>query len=327
MELRDWVAYPHQVDAKVAAWQQRFPEYVEVEPLRQYTRHKVHGITVTDKRVPPEGKRCHLFFVPHAHEPAGTVACMSFINQLLTGKHLDGCPSTLLRETILRRTVLTFIPDGNPYGRARSPEPYWEGQHFTNEEFMGLVFGTDALYWTRFKRVARWSTREEVPARLGLVYEQINEDEYVEPNRGDPSASLVRLVGRLRETWTYDQVLSLHQTEFEGYEEGENCMIILPERQPELSEERQAYNLQWAQELIEGWAEVGGRPIPLREGRGRGSRVHRQSPVIAWDDLQQAAPMLTVEIQNNSPQTPHERQLLLMEVALWRSVERLLGDG
>ena len=38
MELRDWVAYPHQVDAKVAEWQARFPDLLEVckEYLRIY---------------------------------------------------------------------------------------------------------------------------------------------------------------------------------------------------------------------------------------------------------------------------------------------------
>ena len=325
MELRDWIAYPHQVDAKVAEWQARFPDYLEVSFLHQYTRHKVYALTVTDHRTPPAGKRKHLFFVPHAHEPAGTVACMNFISQLLTGKHLDGCPSTLVREPILEKTVLTFMPDGNPDGRARSPEPYWEGQHFNNTEFMSLVFGLDTLYWETYKRVARWSAKEDVPARLGIVYEQINEYDYVEPNRGDEDASLVKLVRQLCATYTYDQVLNLHQTEFEGYEQGENCFAMLPALQAELPEERQAYNRQWARELHEAWARVGGKPAPIREGGQRGSAIQQQSPVIPWRALQERAPILTIEVQNNSPHTPHERQLLLMDTAIWRSVERLMS--
>lgn len=326
MELRDWIAYPHQVDAKVAEWQARFPQFLEVDLMYQYTRHKVYALTVTDRRLPAEPKRTHLTFVPHAHEPAGTVACMNIISQLLTGKHLDGCPSTLMRESILERALLVFIPDGNPYGRARSPEPYWEGKRFDNTEFMHLVFGIDTLYWETFKRVARWSVKEDVPAYLGIVYEPINEYEYVEPNRGDEEASLVKLVRQLAERYTFDQVLNLHQTEFEGYEGGENCFAMLPALQAELPLEQQETNRQWAQELMDTWTRVGGTPAPLRGGGLPGGVVHRQSPVIPWDDLQRRSPMLTIEIQNNSPITPHEKQLLLMETAIWRSIARLVGS-
>ncbi len=325
MQLRDWVAYPHQVDAKVAEWQTRFPQYLEVDVTEQYTRHKVYTLTVTDRQLPDEPKAKFLCFVPHAHEPAGTVACMNVICQLLTGKHLDGCPSTLRRADILANTVLVFVPDANPYGRSRSPEPYWEGKHFDNTEFMHLVFGIDTLYWEATKRVARWSVKDDPPAYLGIVYEPINEYEYVEPNRGDEAVSLVKIVRRLQARYTFDQVLNLHQTEFDGYVEGENCFAMLPTRQTDLSPARQAYNREWAQELTDAWRRVGGRPSPVRNGGLPGDGVHRQSPVIPWDDLQQRSPMLTIEIQNNSPQTLHEMQLLLMETAISRSIERLMS--
>ena len=297
---------------------------LEAEAMEQYTRHKVWALTVTDKSVSAEGKRKHLFFVPHAHEPAGTVGCMNAVCQLLTGKHLDGCPSTLIRDLVLQNTILTFMPDANPYGRARSPEPYWEGQHYNNTEFMNIVFGTDTLYWENHKRVWRWSARDSVPARLGIVYEQINEHEYVEPNRGDPDCTLVKLVGKLQARYGYDQVLNLHQTEFEGYEGGENCFAILPHLQDELPKELQERNQQWAQELLDAWKAVRGNPIPAHGG-GRQRRVHRQSPVVAWADLERSCPVMTIEIQNNSPKTPHEKQLLLVDAAIWCSVERLLG--
>jgi len=147
MDRRDWICYPHQVDAKVAEWQERFPHLLQAEAMEQYTRHKVWALTVTDRNVPDEGKRKLIAFVPHAHEPAGTVGCMNAVCQLLTGKHLDGCPSTLVRDVLLERTVLTFIPDGNPYGRSRAPEPYWEGQRYSNTDFLHLVFGSDTMYW------------------------------------------------------------------------------------------------------------------------------------------------------------------------------------
>lgn len=324
MDLRDWIAYPHQVEAKVAEWHARFPQYLDVEWLLQYTRHKVYSLTVTDRQTRAEPKRKLLCFVPHAHEPAGTVACMNFISQLLTGKHLDGCPSTLMRDVILEQTLLVFMPDGNPYGRSRSPEPYWEGKHFDNTEFMHLVFGTDTLYWENFKRVACWSVKENVPAYLGIVYEPINEYEYVEPNRGDEAATLVKLVRQQEARYTFDQVLNLHQTEFDGYQEGENCFAMLPALQAELPLEQQETNQQWAHELMKAWERVGGKPAPLRRGGLPESVIHRQTPVIPWSDLQRRSPLLTIEIQNNSPHVPHEMQLLLMETAISSSIARLI---
>ncbi len=323
MELRDWVCYPHQVDAKVAEWRERFPNLLEAEAMEQYTRHKVWALTVTDRSVPTEAKRKHLFFVPHAHEPAGTVGCMNAVCQLLTGKHLDGCPSTLMRDLVLQKTVLTFIPDGNPDGRSRAPEPYWEGQRYNNTEFTCLMFGNSTMYWETFKRVSRWSARDSVPARLGIVYEQISEHEYVEPNRGDPDCTLVKLVNRLQARYGYDQVLNLHQTEFEHFEGGENCFAILPHQQDELPKELQERNVEWAQQLVDAWKAVGGNPIPAH-GRGGSRQVHRQSPYVAWADLERSSSLLTIEIQNNSPKTPHEMQLLLVDAAIWCSVERLM---
>ena len=188
MDRRDWVVYPWQVDAKVAQWQRRFPQYIDVEFVEQYTRHRVYALTATDKSIPADGKRKHLFFVAHATEPVGTAGCMNFINQLLVGKHLDGCPSTLFRERILREAVLTFIPDANPYGSARCPEPFWEGKRYDDDEFSSIVFGIGDLYsgapltpqWGWFKRVKAFSVKAEAPARIGLIYEQVSEYEYVE---------------------------------------------------------------------------------------------------------------------------------------------------
>ena len=101
---------------------------------------------------------------------------------------------------------------------------------------------------------------------------------------------------------------------------------MLPTCQAELPPEQQAYNREWAQELTDAWTRVGGRPAPVRSGGLPGDGIHSQSPVVPWDDLQRRSPMLTIEIQNNSPQTLHERQLLLMETAICRSIERLMSN-
>jgi hypothetical protein len=328
MECGDWLVYPWQVDAQVTRWQERYAQYVSVETLQQYTRHHVHAITVTDRATDAQGKVKLLFFVPHAHEPAGTAACMNFIQQVLSGQHLDGAPSTLMRERILQEALLTFIPDGNPYGRSRCPEPVWEGRRYNNREFINMVFGIGALYsddplkprWERFKRVGHFSVAEEAPARIGLVYEQIGPYEYIEPNRGDPRGTLARLVRQLTTARRYDGVLNLHQTEFEGRAEFQNCMVILPALQSELPRPLQEHNWTLAEAILANWRGVGGHPTPLELREARPEPLHAQSQVAPWAELVRSAPMLTIEIQNNSPQTPAEQQLLLMDTAIWTTI-------
>ncbi|MFH1086335.1 MAG: M14 family zinc carboxypeptidase, partial [Chloroflexota bacterium] len=269
MERADWLVYPWQVDLKVREWLERYPQLVQHQEVEQYTRHKVHALTVTDSEVPADAKRSALFFVPHAHEPAGTAACMNCIQQLLTGHHLDGAPSTLQREAILRQAALTFIPDGNPYGRARCPEPWWDGRRYNNREFINMVFGIGDLYSDdpakprreTFKRVGYFRADVAAPARIGLVYEQIGQWEYIEPNRGDPRGALARLVAQLAAqlapTTRFDLTLNLHQTEFEGAPERENCMVILPALQPDLPRPEQQRNEALAEAVLGAWRGVG----------------------------------------------------------------------
>ena len=334
MDLRDWPVYPWQVGALVAAWQRRFADYLEVESVEQYTRHKAHALTVTDSRAPAESKVGHLFYVPHAHEPAGTAGCLSFVSQLLTGHHLDGAPSTLARADILSSAVLTFIPDANPYGRARCPEPFWEGRRYNNREFINMVFGIGDLHseetekprWERYKRVISFSTEHPTPARIGLVYEQVGEHEYVEPGRYDERSSLVRLIRSLREKREYRQVLSLHQTEFED-SPSDNCMLITPDALPRMPDARQQELLAWAEKVLAGWRMVGGRPSPLDDPlRPRDEEgLHRRQFGGLRAELQRESLYLVAEVQNNSPSTPAEEQLLLVDAAIWSSVEHLLG--
>jgi hypothetical protein len=103
-------------------------------------------------------------------------------------------------------------------------------------------------------------------------------------------------------------------------------MVILPALQHELDSDRQACNLAWSEALNVAWREVGGRPTPVRgDGPSRG-KVQRQSDTVPWAGLQRAGAYLTIEIQNNSPATPAEQQLLLFDTVIWRSIAYLLGD-
>ncbi|NPV08283.1 MAG: hypothetical protein HPY83_10040 [Anaerolineae bacterium] len=319
MKLSDWPAYPHQVDALVRRWREAHPGLISVEALPQYTRHRVYALTVSDGPDDQQDKRGLICAVPHAHEPAATVGILDFVNELLTGQHLDRRPSELDRERILRRCLLTFIPDANPGGRARSPQPYWDGRSLSNNDFLDVAFGIDARTEGRFKRVARWSMLEDVPARLGIVYEQVSEHEYVEPNR-DEGSSLVRLSRAMQARHRYHCQVHLHQTEFDWQgKDPTNCMAILPALQDELPEGLQRQNLALAGRMIEAWREVGGHPLPEPRPFGYGEPA-RGWFVRCWGEVQRRMPDVLVEVQNNNRNTAPVQQMALCSAGIRAAV-------
>ena len=115
-----WLAKPAQTDPKILAWAKQYPNLVTLDSLKTFDGHTAYALTIADRKADGD-KRAILFSQPHAHEPAATAGMMDFLAQLLDGKHLDGRPTDLNREELLRRTILTFIPDGNPDGRAGRP--------------------------------------------------------------------------------------------------------------------------------------------------------------------------------------------------------------
>jgi hypothetical protein len=102
---------------------------VKLREWRQWTGHQVLAISVGN----PDADARLLVTVPHAHEPAGTAACVDVLCQLITGTHLDGTKADLPVETINQRLFITFVPDSNPQGRSRSPERVWDGIRYDNE--------------------------------------------------------------------------------------------------------------------------------------------------------------------------------------------------
>jgi murein tripeptide amidase MpaA len=129
-----WLAKPSQTEPKILEWARNRPELVSLDAQQTLGGHTAYAVTVTDPSVDEKSKKRLVFSQPHANEPAATAGMMDFLAQLLDGRRLDGRPSDLDRTTILRRAVLTFIPDGNPDGRARSPEDWWDGQKHSNEQ-------------------------------------------------------------------------------------------------------------------------------------------------------------------------------------------------
>jgi hypothetical protein len=249
---------------------------------------------------------------------------MDTLNQLLTGRDLAGAPAGFDYRAARERLTLTFNPDANPGGRTWSPCVWWDGSRYSNDEFWTWMRGLDGQTGKMWKRVARWSLRREHPLRRGIVYEQLNEHEFVEPNR-DPGSSLVRLFRRLDARYAYRRSMHLHQTEFASSDR--NCMINLPVLQPELPPPVQEANVEWARAVIARWTALGAAPVP----EPRGFPYVRDTETVrwfrdCWGESQQRTPEIVVEVQNNNPRTPPEAQLELERVAIITTIEGLLDE-
>ena len=342
MELSRWLAMPQQVEERVAFWEREHPGQLVVDAITQHTGHRVLALTVG---APPAG-------TPPAAPPARPLRCRpslryyparrpgsasptptsrparrrswTSLHQLLTGRDLAGAPAGFDYRAARERLTLTFSPDANPGGRTWSPCVWWDGSRYSNDEFWTWMRGLDGQTGKMWKRVARWSLRQEHPLRRGIVYEQLNEHEFVEPNR-DPGSSLVRLFRRLDARYAYRRSMHLHQTEFASSDR--NCMINLPVLQPELPPPVQEANAEWARAVIARWTALGAAPVP----EPRGFPYVRDTETVrwfrdCWGESQQRTPEIVVEVQNNNPRTPPEAQLELERAAIITTIEGLLDE-
>jgi len=169
--------------------------------------------------------------------------------------------------------------------------------------------------------MGRWSIRNEFPETIGIVYERLNEHEYVEPNR-DFESAYFRLVKRVWEKYGPGRWLDIHQTEFENSEY--NAMIILPIVQDELPEHIQKANTQWAGEIVKQWQMIGAEPIPESKPlgyTGEQGEYFRKT----WREFMPMIPEITTEIQNNNTRTHPNMQAQMQEVAIKTSVYLLLA--
>jgi len=316
-----WIAMPAQVETCVLGWAHEYPAHVSVTTLSQFDGHTVYAVTVTGPSAGGSVKPGLLCAVPHAHEPAGTAACMSVLCQLITGQTLEGEPSKHDVVAIRNGVVVTIIPDANPGGRARAPVDAWDGMQYTNEEFLACAFGVDARSGQRFPRPNRWRVGELEASRLGIVWEQVGADTYVEPNR-DPGSSLFRLTRQLSAERTYNRWLDLHQTEFEGTDR--NCQVLLPVTQDELPPPIRDENQTWGHEITQAWEALGARPAPPQALGYTGSQ--RDYFVTLWGEHYRRTPEVSTEVQNNRASTPPQTQRDLQEAAIWVSIEGLLRN-
>ena len=316
LEVQGWLSQPAEVDPKLLAWAERYPELVKLESEKTLGGHVAHAITVTNPKLDEAGKRNLLIGQPHAHEPASTAGMMDFLSELLDGKHADGRPSDLDRRRILDGYVLSFIPNGNPDGRARAPVACWDGTKYTNEEFLKVAFGRTPT-GERCVRLGRWSIKDQQPAFIGIVYERINDHEYVEPNR-DTGSTFFKLVHKLFAQRKYDLFLDLHQTEFER--SPHNAMILLPFLQKQLPAPIQKANEEAGRAVIAAWQQIGANPIPEPRALAYGEdqlRYFRK----CWGEYYQTMPYICVEIQNNNLRTPPAMQLRLTESSIRAGID------
>lgn len=321
-----WISRPDEVDAQVAQWAEAYPETFRAESRRQFSGRPVWALTVTDRAVDDAAKRKLMVFKPHAHEPAPIAAQMNVISQLLTGASLDGQPGEFDRERVLRECLIVFMPDANPEGTARAPVEAWDGSEYTNDEFWAWMRGPDPATGLMWKRVDIYDEREEpvLPTRRGIVYEQIDEHRFVEPNRHHASSLFQWIFELLRRHDDWEMALDLHQTEFVN--SPHNAMVILPCVFDELPAPIQAYERAWAQEIVDAWTQVPGAS-PIAEVKPLGyTGEQRQYFVDRWGELYRRLHLITSEIQNNSARTPPALQQRLNEVAIRVSIERLLKD-
>jgi len=316
--MGSWLAKPEQTEPRILAWAEAHPRLVRLRRRETFTGLAAYAVTVTDAEATGRKRRL-LVAQPHAHEPAATAGMMSFLQQLLTGADFDGEPAAFDRERTLREAEITLIPDGNPFGRAKAPVDCWDGSKYTNDEFLKIAFGTTPS-GERFPRQGRWSLKDQRPATIGIVYDQISESEFVEPNR-DRRSTYFQLLRAAIDDGPPDRLLSLHQTEFERSDH--NAMILLPFLQADLPAEIRGCNERWGRAVLRAWRSCGANPAPEPRPLGYGEDQLRYFRAC-WTDVYTSTPTITVEVQNNSPRTPPDLQRRLQEEAIRASIEEML---
>ena len=310
-----WVSHPDEVETLVRKWQQ---DGVTVEEIRQYTGRPVFAVAIGKLDGPAV-----VFHKPHAHEPAPCAAMMNVAAKLLEGRGLDGEPAPIDPESVTNQIAVVFIPDANPGGTERAPVRWWDGTQYTNEEFWVWMRGLNTQTGGMWERYDKWDVRtvDNPPGTIGIVYEQVSEHEYVEPNRHHDS-SLFKLLFRLTEQMDCRLLVGLHQTEFVGTMF--DSMAILPIDFDDQPAEVRDTEVLVGRKLLEWWDRWGGRPI--REVKPLGY-TGQQAEYFkrAWAGPFASQPRITSEVRNNSLLCPPSMQRRLCEAAIWACIEVVAG--
>jgi len=302
-----WVSHPEEWQPLLDRWAEEFGTRVALHAWPQIGGQQVRGLTLGD-----DGRERPvrlLAAVPHAHEPAPTAALVNLAAELLTGKRLDGSPTDLDRAAVLDRCLLTLLPDTNSQGRARSPRRVWDGE-LDNDEFLKVAFG-EAADGERFGRYPEWRFSEHRPRRVGIVYEQVEEDLWVESNTSRRSTH-TRAIDELWGRYRYTHYLDMHQ------HEGDEAALLSADYDDLLPEPKAAMTA-WAEAVLDGWERAAirhkGSYVPYR-GQPR-QQFFREY----WAGRCPGMLRLTSESRNNrhiptDEPTPLERQFRSAEAVL-----------
>jgi hypothetical protein len=318
-----FLAKQHQLEEKLQQWQEIAGTKMQVEYKLSYSGHKVYAITLSDFSVPRENKTALYVAQPHAHEPATTAGIIDVIEQLLTGKDLAGNATRLDVDRIMARTLVTFNPIGNPYGRENAPYLFWDGTKVSNQRFSCLICGEDPeAPGQMWNRLDQFDIRQgKIPNPIGIIYEPIDAYHYVEPNRSQLS-TYFQLFHHMDAQYHYQYWLDLHQMEFEN--SPAQCVNFLPlEESP--AEELKPENLAWAQDITASWQAAGyvaEAPIPLPYGG-----IQAEYFIRNWKEIDQRMHRINVEVKNNAIDFPPQQQMAAIALAIETTLDRLVSRG
>lgn len=318
-----------QLEEKIAEWRRIAGSSMIVDEIVAFSGHRVYAITLSDFSVDRSLKKAVYVSQPHAHEPGTTAGMADLIEQLVTGRDLAGAPCRFDRERVLADTVVTFNPTGNPFGRENAPFPYYDGSHYTPEQFRCLIFGEDPEQpGKQWKRVDLWDIREEkhVPNPLGIVYEPVDDFRYAEPNRCQLS-SYFKLFYKMDDMYHYDYWLDLHQMMFvdnQFRDTGYSCQIFLP-LAGAVSESRAAENAAWAAAITDAWLKEGyaAKPPISTPYSGVQADYFRQN----YKEIHKRMSRISTEVINNRPHVPVDVQVKAQSAAIEATLLRLCGQG
>ncbi len=313
----NYCVFPDEVESFVAAIKGA-PE-LTVDVFSQYSGHLVYAFTLTDPNISRSEKQAMFVSRPHAHEPAGTAAMVELARALL-GDGIYHDMDDMWRKDILSRFVITLVPDANPFGSHRAPVKFWDGSEIPNEKFFLWMFGESGeKAGQRFPRVAHWDKREVTPpALLGIAYEQIDAQTYVEPNR-DYRSTFFRSFFELDKRYKYDVWLDLHQTEFINSDR--NAEVHLPTCYDDLSDELQAKHRALGEALHRRWRASGAVPKDKPQVPYRNNDIQRNFLTAVWLPISSRLVHLVTEVQNNHGKTPVSNQVYFQGVAMLETLD------
>ena len=312
-EVQDLVVTPDEADAFVADIGD-LPN-VKITNWPQYGGRIVYQITLGSKGKP------HLYFTrPHAHEPGGTAACFEWVRRLCRD------PKDPWESWLLANYRLSFLPDANPTGSQRAPVKFWDGAVIPNETFFLWMFGASGeTEGERFPRVAAWDVRKVTPPKLlGIAYEQIDENTYVEPNR-DHRSTFFKAYFALNEREPIDVWLDLHQTEYIGSDR--NTHINLPTNFDVLQEDLRGHYMSLGEDITRRWSKEGASPREQPQRPYTGNPTQRDFLNAVWSSITPLTLHLVTEVQNNNPRTPIVDQVRLQMAAMDEALRYVDAKG